>query len=657
MSRPADEAFRGGARLGHFQNWLPRFPSFLHLFHGRKVSTLATGASLPTLRTEDAAARVLRGELSALGVAATMVSSFFFVTVQDQSSRLKLGSCVLGAACLYKSLAAHWAVLMQGVEAAGLGADAGASEDLFARKVKAIVRSFMQYVPREADNPENERLLVEEITSLGRFLSPATNSRALRSLIQTRLLDFKLSMEAIKKNVGIDNAEIAKIFLPKEAADGHRGIILSKIVQTDGETHNGGVKPSSIELRAPGGGVLKLVYKPRSIAIDNLICGDVEGSLFCLVNRLASGDVPSGSSSSSSSLSAADDFSKVKISLPVFPQLSRNGYGYAKFLSHEQNDYYLDNDYYLHDGHMLQYYFTIGAIQAISQIFGISDLHQGNVVVHSKRPDLVDLEVAFDVRSLNTDQQTHLFQAVYRLGDVEAKHATNNEVVWVKGKDVVWVNDEDVVPMETHYNNKKTVYFEGILKGFSQLQQLVISHNEEFLGFIKQAAEDSSLVLRYLIVGTGSLQAVLQDSPAMWGREFHHSVLKKLFEEHFKYFDLIGPLETVRLVASSEDASANEELICALVDGKRDQLNTALGSAGVDAALAMAARLSEVFEESARHGDIPAFSTDMKGGLYFGSFLLGTAKKSGAELASEGVAKARSMGLTGFFLEPEFQGL
>ncbi len=485
---------------------------------------------------------------------------------------------------------------------------------------ESIITLFMESLPKAAHNKDNKNLLIKEILSnqeqLKELNCPDNKGSQLagqgldhvRSLIRNRLSNFKLAMETIELNIHDDKNDIIRTFFPDKDPDSDQ-LNLVKTTQVQGETHNGGLKPSFIELSV-GDDTVKLVYKPRSIEVDSLICSERD-SLFSTINDLASSAT---SNQSSSSKADANEQVKKKI-LPTFTHLPKKEYGYVKFLSHSDTDYQLTRQ------QMKEYYHIIGAIQAISQIFGIGDLHQDNVICHAQQPHLIDLEVAFNIEILMGKEQTGLADAALIFTDFQTSEATNNKVVLLDE-----ANQE--VP-------QAVAYISDIEEGFNQMKSLVQDNQDALINFLQNVPD--GLPLRHVLVPTQELESSINFVQFdMRSKNICDLVGRKLYDKR-----IIAPLydfevsdnelgERLRIELKNSSAAFTDNLINDLI--KKD----------------LTLRLEPTIEKDCAHGDIPIFRTNPQGQLFCGEILLATAKSSARELIKDRISNAGNINMHAF---------
>jgi hypothetical protein len=124
------------------------------------------------------------------------------------------------------------------------------------------------------------------------------------------------------------------------------------------ETHNQGKNPLKIELSLEKGKVdRKIVFKPRSMITESSICGPT-----------------------SSAFAAVD--------LPTYPVYNKNTYGYSAWLENNLKENTFST---IKDLEAYISYFPL--MNTVVSFYGISDLHQENVLTSKGKPYLIDTEV------------------------------------------------------------------------------------------------------------------------------------------------------------------------------------------------------------------------------------------------------------------------
>ncbi len=169
-----------------------------------------------------------------------------------------------------------------------------------------------------------------------------------------------------------------------------------------------------------------IIYKPGNLEIDCNLVGSISemcsnDSVMTLLNawrasqvKLIYGDSPPDGISTSffkNNQSIAEYYNTFAVKdkaarigtykiLPMTPGSLFNSsdpvinldscYGYIDYLSHNDEDFIT-----LSERKVSTFYQSMGAFQALSTIFSVSDLHQGNCIAHKYLPYFIDLEASF----------------------------------------------------------------------------------------------------------------------------------------------------------------------------------------------------------------------------------------------------------------------
>lgn len=267
------------------------------------------------------------------------------------------------------------------------------------------------------------------------------------------LNDFHLNMVEISTRIEKDKIDIEQTFFSKSTLSRS-----PKIELVSSEAHHKGQRPCIITFDQEH----KIVYKPRDLRIDSLITGRQPNSLFQLISSIAN-----------------------ELNFPTYQFLNKKteGYGYTTFLSH------ISKDYKLNMNEMKQYYRMIGAIQAVSTVFGIQDLHRENVIVHNKMPHLIDLEVSFNLHELiNQNGVTGLDDTIAVAHDIQdTDKLTSNNVVLIK--------DNFEIDLSTHLNDNYKEYRKEMVSGFKIVLDVFNNGNTQktLLKFIDDLPGDLKL--------------------------------------------------------------------------------------------------------------------------------------------------------------------
>jgi hypothetical protein len=166
---------------------------------------------------------------------------------------------------------------------------------------------------------------------------------------------------------------------------------------TDSDPHHGGKRVMILEF-----GDQKVVYKPRDCRIDAAVSGTpLDGD-----QATAAGYRSSVSSIVNSGLAAPPQIPTYKYLLAADPPPHTDHFGFVEYLSHGDDDILLEG---LPEEQKTatrdRYYEDMGRYAGIAYLMGIADLHNGNVIVHGRRPYLTDLEFCFTAVTYNPIEQ------------------------------------------------------------------------------------------------------------------------------------------------------------------------------------------------------------------------------------------------------------
>lgn len=408
------------------------------------------------------------------------------------------------------------------------------------------------------NNKNNKSILMTRVN--------AVKDKGLKIEIETQIIsnileNFDSNMKTIQRRITNDEAQISKVFFKG------RPFKLVKIKMASGETHHKGRIPCflTFEIQKSDGSIKKkkILYKPRDIRPDQLICSSlpIEPSSMNSSSTSSPSMNPSSSTSSTpqsvsnsgrSLFTIIADFLEIKMPtyrfLPMKDQ-ERNGastispessliddeesygpsddddvvngtesdahYGYVEYLSHQNEDYRLETDVQI-----TEYYQMIGRLQALSQIFGIYDLHNGNVFAHRRLPCLTDLETSFD--PIRTRDDTSLNLAVTQFADGEDT-PTQNRVIIVDSH-----GQEHPDPLSSS-SPFRVAILKSIQDGFEEICHACREDEDlrqQLFQFLDQLPLD--LLIRFVPVGTPTLSRWLSDlSPEIEPSSNYTSLLER----------------------------------------------------------------------------------------------------------------------------------
>ncbi len=261
-----------------------------------------------------------------------------------------------------------------------------------------------------------------------------------RHAVTTITAQFIAYITAVVNHVDADWADIRNVFFPQwqlqellelgaSGSDSHKGGHSVVILTFQGRSLPPVAVPATAGDRLRNfftistARKLRLVYKPSDLTLDFLMVGDTAhvraqvaglpnppgGSLLENLNTLLT---PGGAFVADPAFAA-----RPPLQLPIYSLLPRNGgvlataYGYIEFLDHGPeatpvsavtfNVQLRDRDR-LHwdwitedNNDLIDYYRIFGWYCAIGLNFGLADAHNQNVMVHNKKPHLIDMEVSF----------------------------------------------------------------------------------------------------------------------------------------------------------------------------------------------------------------------------------------------------------------------
>lgn len=218
----------------------------------------------------------------------------------------------------------------------------------------------------------------------------------------TILKNYKNSIRLCCQRVIMDWNDINQFFLPQQNIT-H----LVEIESTGSDTHKGGLEvlilTFNYQQQQPLIGqhrnLLKVVYKPRDIEIDALICGNSVSlrNIGCLANNLSTlfdylnVEIANYNQANNANIQPLFTY---KFLPKQYGSLSRNNlqnsYGYVEFLPYEDEDYNIQQT---NDPEVVaKFYISIGMLMATTALFSMCDIHKDNLRVCRYQPCLVDLE-------------------------------------------------------------------------------------------------------------------------------------------------------------------------------------------------------------------------------------------------------------------------
>lgn len=338
-------------------------------------------------------------------------------------------------------------------------------------EVENLIQGVMKELPKGVNNQKNIDIMTTQCLDVLKWTlqcskdDQETDERKVRKndagvKLFNMLNNFHNNMNEVFTRIENDKDEI------KEKFFSNKDLGSPEIELTGGETHNKGKCPCFVIFKGHG----KIVYKPRDIRVDALITGNQSGSLFKLINSMDK-----------------------DIDLHTYQFLPKEKYGYVEFLSND------DTDKTMNLSDMKKYYYILGQIQAIATVFGIHDLNEQNVLVHKKKPCLIDLEVAFNlVELIKHNGETGLRDAIINCGGYTSKN-THNTVIFENDEKKKMNHNDNLV------SNYEKVYKSEIISGFKKIKSVFSDKkNQEVLKkFVDSLPND--LTMRFVPIRTTDL--------------------------------------------------------------------------------------------------------------------------------------------------------
>lgn len=252
-----------------------------------------------------------------------------------------------------------------------------------------------------------------------------TGASLAKHALDTITAQFGAMVQAVTSHVDQDWLAIGTVFFPSWDLQE-----LVRLDFLDSDPHKGGKSvvlltfTATHKIHTRRKKTLRLVYKPSDVTIDYLLVGEVGRA------RAVDGTLPNPPGGSLlenlNAQIAGNGFvannvvnARPRPVLPTYPILPRNSgnlttaYGYIKFLTFlpkpvvqptamrtrklklaaARRDWIAANNQEIVD-----YYRIFGWYGAIAMTFGLADAHQGNIIVHRKKPYLIDNEISFKWR-------------------------------------------------------------------------------------------------------------------------------------------------------------------------------------------------------------------------------------------------------------------
>jgi hypothetical protein len=312
-----------------------------------------------------------------------------------------------------------------------------------------------------------------------------------------------------------------------------KAMILWKISSTGSDFHKGGKQVLILTFSNDNKGTKtkKLVYKPADIEMDYRLIGNTS----ILSNFKDLGYL----GASKSLIEIINGFfpGNDQWQLPTYRILPRNpgsgmqeinrtiavakSYGYIEFLTHQPE---LDesgnlnsspwsdkanSDWITDDKGLVKKFFRQwGRLLAIASLFSLSDLHQGNVIVHKFQPYLIDLEAAFQ-GPMTGLASTGAFDAMNNLAEPGNNRQRGLEKTprFLITKDRSLGRESPAKNRIATVNNKKLTYYDpnrycfNILQGFTETIDKIVAHKTDIQNWLNNP-QLLRTIARYVALAT-----------------------------------------------------------------------------------------------------------------------------------------------------------
>jgi type 2 lantibiotic biosynthesis protein LanM len=322
-----------------------------------------------------------------------------------------------------------------------------------ARALQAEFAAFRAKRGIFAPEPDSDSTYRDFVKSLNWFLYqqyPLLSSRLRQTRDQWRKVTSQLATR-----LNADNAELYQTF-------GFNADTITHITPGLSDPHNGG---QTVMIFEDGGGV-RVVYKPRSLAVDLHF-----GRVLEWLNQYV--DLPLNSASI----------------------LTRVDYGWMEYVSQQQ----------CNDEQQVQHFYTrAGTLLGLLYLFGSSDMHYENLIAHGEHPILIDLETLLTPqlgRQFTENENVHILNdTVLGVGFVNSSVHNGAAALFppnLKRRVLHWehINTDAMsiswrtVPFDQSANvcllngvpTSVREHSEAVIAGFLSALNIVQQHEEEFI--------------------------------------------------------------------------------------------------------------------------------------------------------------------------------
>ena len=304
--------------------------------------------------------------------------------------------------------------------------------------------------------------------------------------------NYKRSIGLCCQRVVNDWTNINQVFLPQRQMTA-----ITEIQSTGSDTHKYGQEVLILKFACQTANFtpatqrnVQIVYKPRDIEIDALICGNSDSlrDIGCLTNNEftlfdhLNQQINIYNQQNNANIQPLFTYRFLPIVYGSLPNSSiENSYGYVEFLSHEDEDFntrLTDNQRVIEN-----FYTSIGQLMAITSLFSMCDIHKENLRVHQYQPCLVDLENSLVNRCTNLNRIGFV-----KRNDISALRGLNSENRLYNGQNVI----------------RPELYAGFIQNGFRCMSQIIYSSINPNNSLLQWFVRLQNVVSRQIPIGTGA---------------------------------------------------------------------------------------------------------------------------------------------------------
>lgn len=208
-------------------------------------------------------------------------------------------------------------------------------------------------LPSYFDNSHNHAFLTKKITRI--FLDHDQSAEVKKEITQNVLENFKTYLVEASILIESDIQEDKELRNNLALNPSYK---ITNIQILGDETHNKGKTPLAVELSLNGKKIdKKIVFKPRSMITESRLCGNTTSAF-------------------------------AAVGLHTYSVHDKKTHGYSAYLENIPDENTFDSI------KGLEHYLDLfNLMDKVMQFFGISDLHQENVVTAKKQPHIIDTEV------------------------------------------------------------------------------------------------------------------------------------------------------------------------------------------------------------------------------------------------------------------------